>query len=151
MANFSRAVLAGADFSHANFCSRIRRPTLWAPVGCCNCCLKLNPWNSVISFHPGIPVSLGGMLDLEFTSDVEIGAQLGRTIHLFDWSGVSPSGAFTIGGPYTLDVSQLYTAGEVTLTAVPEPATAFTAAFGFAVVGGVAISRRRQRRGGCRF
>lgn len=43
------------------------------------------------------------------------------------------------------------TAGDVTLSAVPEPATAVTAAFGFAVVGGVAMSRWRHRRGGCRF
>ena len=84
---------------------------------------EANPWNSVISFHSGIPVALGGALDLEFTSDVNVGTQLGRTIHLFDWSGVSPVGTFTIGGPYTWDASQLYTAGDVTLTAVPEPAS----------------------------
>jgi hypothetical protein len=57
------------------------------------------------------------------TSDTDVGTQVGRKIHLFDWSGVSPSGAFTIGGPYTWDASQLYTSGDVTLTAVPEPAS----------------------------
>ena len=77
--------------------------------------IEASAWNSVISFQHGIPVALGGTLDLEFTSDTDVGAQVGRKIHLFDWSGVSPSGTFTIGGPYTWDVSQLYTAGDVTL------------------------------------
>jgi uncharacterized protein YjbI with pentapeptide repeats len=112
--------------------------------------LQENAWDSVVSFQPGISVTLGGTLDLEFTSDTDVGAQVGRKIHLFDWSGVSPSGTFTIGGPYTWDASQLYTTGDVTLSAVPEPATAFTAAFGLAVVGGIAMSRK-CRRGGCRF
>ena len=98
--------------------------------------LETSSWNSVISFQNDIPVTLGGTLDLEFTSDVDVGAQLGRTIHLFDWSGVSPSGTFTIGGPYTWDASQLYTTGNVTLTAVPEPPSVLIAAvftFGFTV------------------
>ena len=82
---------------------------------------------------------LGGTLDLEFTSDVDVGAQLGRTIHLFDWSGVSPVGTFTIGGPYTWDASQLYTAGDVTLIAVPEPSGLSCAFLGLAATVSLAV------------
>jgi uncharacterized protein YjbI with pentapeptide repeats len=82
-----------------------------------------NLWDSVISFQPGIPVGISGTLDLEFADGVDVGGQVGRKIHLFDWSGVSPAGTFTIGGPYTWDASQLYTSGDVTLTAVSEPAS----------------------------
>jgi uncharacterized protein YjbI with pentapeptide repeats len=75
-------------------------------------------WDSTISFDPGIPVALGGTLELTFAADVNLATQIGRTIDLFDWTGVTPTGAFTISSPYTWDLSQLYTTGEVTLTAV---------------------------------
>jgi len=98
----------------------------------------------VISFEPGIPVSLGGTLDLDFADGVDPATQLGRTIHVFDWTGVSPSGALDIGGPYTWDVSHLYTAGDVTLTAVPEPSTMVLAFVG--LLGGSGYTRLRFRR-----
>jgi uncharacterized protein YjbI with pentapeptide repeats len=75
-----------------------------------------DPWGSTISFAPGILLTLGGTLDLAFAADVNIASQLGRTIVLFNWTGVTPTGAFTISSPYAWDVSQLYTTGEVTLT-----------------------------------
>jgi len=78
-----------------------------------------DPWDSTISFAAGIPVALGGTLDLTFAPDVNVAAQSGRTIDLFDWTGVTPTGAFTISSPYTWDLSNLYTTGEVTLTAAP--------------------------------
>jgi uncharacterized protein YjbI with pentapeptide repeats len=78
-----------------------------------------DPWDSTISFAPGIPVVLGGTLDLTFAPDVSIATQIGRTIDLFDWTGVTPSGAFTVESPYTWNLSQLYTTGEVTLAAAP--------------------------------
>ena len=74
-------------------------------------------WDSTISFTSGIPVARGGTLELSFSPDVNLASQYGRTIDLFDWSGVSPSGAFTVSSPYTWNVSKLYTTGEVTLTA----------------------------------
>ena len=77
-----------------------------------------DPWDSTISFAPGIPVMLGGTLELNFASDVNVGTQGGRTINLFDWSGVTPSGAFTVSSPYTWNLSKLYTTGEVTLIAI---------------------------------
>jgi uncharacterized protein YjbI with pentapeptide repeats len=77
-----------------------------------------DPWDSTISFAPGIPVTRGGTLELMFSPDVNLASQLGRTIDLFDWAGVNPTGAFTISSPYTWNLSKLYTTGEVTLTAL---------------------------------
>ena len=88
-----------------------------------------DPWDSTISFAPGIPVALGGTLELTFAPDVNLATQIGRTIDLFDWTGVTPTGAFTVSSPYTWNLSNLYTTGEVTLTAVPSlPATSTTTA-----------------------
>jgi uncharacterized protein YjbI with pentapeptide repeats len=78
-----------------------------------------DPWDSTISFLPGIPVALGGTLELTFAPGVDVATQSGRTIDLFDWTGVTPTGAFTVSSPYTWNVSNLYTTGEVTLVAVP--------------------------------
>jgi PEP-CTERM motif len=75
-----------------------------------------NHWDSTISFQPGIPVTLGGTLELTFAPGVDIAAQSGRTIDLFDWTGVTPTGAFTISSPYSWNLSKLYTTGEVTLS-----------------------------------
>ena len=77
-----------------------------------------DPWDSTISFTPGIPVALGGTLELAFAPDVNVASQSGRTIDLFDWTGVAPTGAFTVESPYTWDLSRLYTTGEVTLMAL---------------------------------
>jgi hypothetical protein len=78
-------------------------------------------WDSLISFEPGIPVKFGGTLELTFADDVELASQVGRTLRIFDWTGVSPSGLFEIRSPYVWDITHLYTTGEVTLVAVPEP------------------------------
>ena len=77
-----------------------------------------DPWDSTISFAPGIPVALGGTLELDFAPGVNVVTQIGRTIDLFDWTGVTPSGALTISSPYIWSLSNLYTTGEVTLTAL---------------------------------
>jgi uncharacterized protein YjbI with pentapeptide repeats len=76
-------------------------------------------WDSTISFAPGASVARGGTLDLSFAAEVHLGTQIGRTIDLFDWTGVTPTGTFNIISPYTWNLSNLYTTGEVTLTAVP--------------------------------
>ena len=78
-----------------------------------------DPWSSTISFAPGIPVTRGGTLELAFAPDVNLASQIGRTINLFDWTGVMPTSAFTVSSPYTWDLTNLYTTGEVTLAAVP--------------------------------
>jgi uncharacterized protein YjbI with pentapeptide repeats len=78
-----------------------------------------NHWDSTISFAPGIPVARGGTLELAFAPDVNVASQIGRTIDLFDWTGVSPTGVFNVSSSYMWDLSKLYTNGEVTLAAVP--------------------------------
>ncbi len=80
---------------------------------------EADPWGSTISFATGIPVTLGGTLELTFAPDVNVATQSGRTIDLFDWSGVTPVGTFTISSPYNWNLSNLYTTGEVTLFALP--------------------------------
>ena len=76
-------------------------------------------WDSTISFAAGIPVTRAGTLELLFAPEVNLAAQIGRTIDLFNWSGVTPTGTFTVSSPYSWNLSNLYTTGEVTLTAVP--------------------------------
>jgi hypothetical protein len=80
-------------------------------------------WDSTISFEPGIPVALSGTLQLRFDEEVNAVAQLGRTFDIFDWTGVVPSGAVSVLSPYSWNLSNLYSTGEVILIAVPEPAT----------------------------
>jgi PEP-CTERM motif len=48
-----------------------------------------------------------------------LAGQVGRTFDLFDWTGVTPTGAFAVSSPYTWNLANLYTTGEVTLTAIP--------------------------------
>jgi hypothetical protein len=82
---------------------------------------ETDAWDSLISFQPGISVALGGTLELDFAPDVDVQSQVARTIQLFDWTGASPTGTFDIESPYMWDLSRLYTNGEVTLVAIPEP------------------------------
>jgi uncharacterized protein YjbI with pentapeptide repeats len=74
-----------------------------------------DPWDSTIAFAPGVSAVRGGTLDLTFGPGVDVAAQSGRTIDLFDWTGASPTGAFAITSPYSWDLTKLYTTGEVTL------------------------------------
>ena len=78
-----------------------------------------DPWDSTISFAPGIPVDARRNAGIDLCPDVNLASQIGRTIDLFDWTGVTPTGAFTVSSPYTWNLSKLYTTGEVTLTAIP--------------------------------
>ena len=55
---------------------------------------------------------------MTFAPGVDVATQSGRTIDLFDWTGVTPTGAFTVSSPYTWNLSKLYTTGEVTLAAI---------------------------------
>jgi uncharacterized protein YjbI with pentapeptide repeats len=77
-----------------------------------------DPWDSLISFSAGIPVSLGGgTLDLQFADGVAAASQIGRTFHVFDWTGVNPIGTFNVTSPFVWDLSKLYTTGEITFLA----------------------------------
>jgi uncharacterized protein YjbI with pentapeptide repeats len=82
--------------------------------------LEADQWDSTILFVTGIPVSLGGELELSFAAGVDPTTQVGRTFDLFDWTGVNPTGTFNVVSDYSWDTSRLYTTGEVTL--IPEPA-----------------------------
>ncbi len=84
--------------------------------------LEGDAWDSTISFQPGIPVSLGGELELAFAAGVDPAAQIGRTFDLFDWTGVNPTGTFNVMSDYAWDTSRLYTTGEVAM--IPEPGAA---------------------------
>jgi uncharacterized protein YjbI with pentapeptide repeats len=111
------------------------------PGGTLRMVFEVDGWDSTISFAPGIPVTLGGTLELTFADNVNLAGQLGRTFDLFNWTGVTPTGVFAISSRYMWDLSNLYSTGEITLIAVPEPATArLLLASGIAVV-----IRRRSR------
>jgi uncharacterized protein YjbI with pentapeptide repeats/formylglycine-generating enzyme required for sulfatase activity len=111
------------------------------PGGTLRMVFEADAWDSTISFAHGIPVTLGGTLELTFAADVNLASQLDRTFKVFDWTGVNPTGAFTISSPYAWDLSNLYTTGEVTLTAIPEPSSlALAATMGLVLV----IARRRK-------
>jgi uncharacterized protein YjbI with pentapeptide repeats len=101
------------------------------PGGTLRMVFEADAWDSTISFASGIPVTLGGTLELTFAADVNPATQVGRTFDLFDWTGVTPTGVFSISSPYAWDLSNLYTTGEVTLTAVPEPASGLLIGAGF--------------------
>nr|MDQ3421776.1 hypothetical protein [Acidobacteriota bacterium] len=98
---------------------RIDQSMTMDPTGTLSLMLDGDEWDSIISFAPGISVTLGGTLDLSFAAGVDIEAEIGRTFQIFDWTGVTPAGSFNLSSPYAWDVSQLYTSGQVTL--VPEP------------------------------
>jgi uncharacterized protein YjbI with pentapeptide repeats len=112
------------------------------PGGKLRMVFEADAWDSTISFAPGIPVTLGGTLELTFADDGNLASQVGRTLKIFDWTGVNPAGAFNVSSPYTWNLSNLYTTGEVTLTAIPEPATFMLAVAG--LVGTALFAPRRS-------
>jgi len=103
---------------------------------------EADEWDSTVSFAPGIPVTLGGTLELTFADDVDVATQVGRTLKVFDWTGVAPNGQFEIATPYKWDTTNLYTTGQITLTAIPEPGTFLLLMF----VTGVLVVRTLLRR-----
>jgi hypothetical protein len=104
-----------------------------------------NPWGSTISFASGIPVTLAGELELELAPGVNLASLVGDTFQLFNWTGVSPTGQFSVelpGGSWEWNISQLYTTGEVTV--VPEPSTLFL--LGMGAISLLAYGWRRRTR-----
>jgi hypothetical protein len=112
------------------------------PGGTLRMVFEADAWDSTISFAPGIAVTLGGTLELTFADDVNLASQVGRTLDLFDWTGVTPTGAFAVSSTYAWDLSNLYTTGEVTLAAIPEPRA--LRLFCFALTALIATSRVRM-------
>jgi hypothetical protein len=77
-------------------------------------------WGSTISFDAGIPVTLGGTLDVTLAAGVTPASLLAKPFQLFNWTGVTPAGTFTwqddqAATGYVWDTSQLYNTGAVTL------------------------------------
>jgi uncharacterized protein YjbI with pentapeptide repeats len=108
--------------------------------------LEADAWNSTISFAPGIPVTLSGNLQLALADGIEPTSQIGRTFHIFNWSGVTPNGAFSVLSYDDWDLESLYITGEVTLLAasgaenaaipnVPEPAALLLLSAGIVFAG----------------
>lgn len=105
-------------------------------------------WGSTISFSPGGDVVFDGTLQLLFSEDVARADMVGTTFDLFDFGDVVPSGQFgavTSEPGMIWNLSDLYTAGTVTLVAIPEPSTLILAAGGLLGLS-LAGCRRRGRR-----
>ena len=89
--------------------------------------------------------ALLGTLDIELSPTEDPNLLVGQSIPLFKWSSPLPSGnqftTITSDPRLSLDLSSLYTAGTVTILAVPEPGSVV-------LLGGVAtlLVRRRSRR-----
>jgi uncharacterized protein YjbI with pentapeptide repeats len=96
---------------------RVEDRLLTDPTGSLRLVFDADGWGSTISFAPGIPVTRDGTLELAFAPGVNLADQHGRTIDLFDWTGVTPTGAFDVESPHLWDLSDLYTTGEVALLA----------------------------------
>jgi uncharacterized protein YjbI with pentapeptide repeats len=95
-------------------------------------------WTSPVGFDPGSMPALNGTLDLQIASGVDPTTLLGQTFQLFDWNrDLPPDDRFTMittKPGLRWDVSNLYSQGTVTLSAVPEPPTLVLGLLGFAAL-----------------
>jgi hypothetical protein len=114
------SLLVGEELTVRNFTLpiRVNGSAAFDPSAELRIVLDGHAWGSTISFAAGTSVGLDGALDLDFVNGIDLAAQIGRTFDLFDWTGVSPTGSFTIDSPYNWDLSKLYTTGEVTLLSI---------------------------------
>jgi chitodextrinase len=78
-----------------------------------------NTWNSTISFDSGIPVTLAGTLQVRRAPGANPQSLMGKTIRVFDWTGVTPVGRFQwkddLPAEYVWDTAKLYTTGEISI------------------------------------
>jgi uncharacterized protein YjbI with pentapeptide repeats len=118
--------------------------------------LSDQPWGSTLVVAPGTTIDLGGELRLSFSPESSI-ASVGTTFDLFDWAGlIDATKQFaTVSLPLGTqwDLSRLYTTGEVTLIAVPEPSGLVPSILGSIMVfcwasRSFAASRWRNRQAG---
>ena len=101
-----------------------------------------NPWRSTISFDSGIPVTLGGNLELGVAAGVDPTTLIGHAFQTFNWSGVTPSGQFNIVNDVSatclFDVSQLYSTGNVGVLGHAAPSLAVSSGNNQTVIVGAA-------------
>ena len=109
------------------------------PGGTLRMVFEADAWDSTISFAPVSRSRSAARWSSPFRDDVNLASQVGRTLHVFFWTGVNPTGVFTVSSPYQWDTSRLYTTGEVTLAAVPEPSALL-----FVGVGLIALATTRK-------
>jgi hypothetical protein len=64
---------------------------------------EADAWDSTISFAPCIPVALGGTLELTFAADLNPAIQVARTLDLFAWTDINPTGACAVASLYAWD------------------------------------------------
>jgi len=84
-----------------------------------------NPWGSTISFDAGIPITLGGNIELGLAPGTNPATLVAQNVQLFDWTGVSP-GQFAqivsdLPTRFLWNTSALYTLGQVGLTLSATP------------------------------
>jgi uncharacterized protein YjbI with pentapeptide repeats len=108
------------QFSGAPFPINVTQSFYMDPTGVLELRFDATNWDSLIKVSAGTPITLtGGTLELDFLDDVNITDQIGRTMDLFDWAGIVPTGSFNVLSPYTWDLTNLYSTGEVTLLGAP--------------------------------
>jgi uncharacterized protein YjbI with pentapeptide repeats len=107
-------------------------------------------WTSPIGFSAGLNPSLAGTLDLEIASGVDPSTLVGDSFQLFNWGGPLPArdqfSMITTEPGLNWDLSSLYSAGTVTLMAVPEPSALLLASFGLAATAAFASRRALRQR-----
>jgi uncharacterized protein YjbI with pentapeptide repeats len=101
-------------------------------------------WGSTLTPATGVVPDLGGTLQLSFAEGVDPALLVGKTFDLFNWADPLDAGNRfddVRSEPWaSWDLGALYTTGEVTLLAVPEPATLSLLALGMLCI---ASARRR--------
>ena len=105
-------------------------------------------WTSPMNFASGVSPSLPGTLDLEFAAGTSPELLVGDTFQIFGWSTLpTPANQFTAVdlAPNTVwDLSKLYTTGQATLIAAPEPSA--LAVLSLAATAGLRRRRSKPRR-----
>jgi uncharacterized protein YjbI with pentapeptide repeats len=101
-------------------------------------------WTSPIGFAAGLTPSLSGTLDLELAPGVDPAELIGDSFQLFEWNTPLPAGdeflSITTDPRLNWDLSELYTTGIVSVSAVPEPASATVLGVATAAL----LARRRR-------
>jgi hypothetical protein len=88
--------------------------------------------------------------DKDFSTALDWNSLVGSALNLLDWGGSVPRSEFArvvFPEAFDLDLSRLYTSGEVIVIAVPEPSS--VTLFGLGLLAGLGWQRQRYRRQPC--